>query len=292
MPSLSQPNPIRGMVWMIVSGLCVIAVSSLVKYTSTSAEYPPAQLAFVRYAWGVFLVLPVLPHVLRLRPTPREHMYLFGRGFFQFAGVIGWFYALAHIPLADATAINYMQPIFATLLAALILGERFAMRRMIAICVALVGAAIILRPGFRDVHLGHWAMLFGAFVFALGSLAGKKASETMPAEAIVFYLTMYVSLGLLIPALWTWVPMSYEAIGVLAIVAVFATGAHYAMAKAFSYAPLSVTQPMTFLQLVWSVVIGLVIFHEGVDLWVIGGASLIMAASGYIAYREAQLKRG
>lgn len=292
MATSQQSDPIRGMIWMILSGICVILVSSLVKYTATTAGYPPAQVAFVRFVWGMVLVLPLLPQVLRLKPTPRDHLFLFGRAFFQFVGVIGWFYALANIPLADATAINYMQPIFATVLAALILGERFALRRMIAICVALVGAAIILRPGFREVHLGHWTMLFGALMFSMGALAGKKASETMPAEAIVFYLTLYVSLGLAIPALWTWVPMSYEALGILAIVAVFATAAHYAMAKAFSYAPLSVTQPMTFLQLVWSVLIGLIIFHEGIDLFVIGGASLIMAASGYIAYREAQLKRG
>lgn len=73
--------------------------------------------------------------------------------------------------------------------------------------------------------------------------------------------------------------------------ALFATAGHYTMTLAFAAAPVTVTQPVTFLQLVWAVALGAILFAEPVDPWVIAGGSLILAAVVFITWREAVLKR-
>jgi drug/metabolite transporter (DMT)-like permease len=76
----------------------------------------------------------------------------------------------------------------------------------------------------------------------------------------------------------------------LALVAVFATAGHYAMTRAFAAAPLTVTQPVTFVQLIWASLIGVFVFSEPMDGWVILGGGLMIAAISYITWREARLR--
>jgi drug/metabolite transporter (DMT)-like permease len=186
---------------------------------------------------------------------------------------------------------NYLNPIFVTLLAVVVLGERLATRRILAICVALVGALIILRPGFRTLDAGHFAMLVTAGCFASAYLIAKILSDEVPAAVVVGMMSITVAIGLapLAWMVWIW-PTPWE-LCVLFGVACFATGGHYSMTLAFKAAPVTVTQPVTFLQLVWSVTLGAVLFGEAIDLWVIGGGGLIMAAVIFITWREAVLKR-
>ena len=87
---------------------------------------------------------------------------------------------------------------------------------------------------------------------------------------------------------WVWVPVSLEQLMWLGLVAGFATTAHYCMTRAFRVAPLTVTQPVTFLQLVWATLLGALVFGEGVDLWVILGGGIIIAAISWVTFAEAR----
>ena len=101
-------------------------------------------------------------------------------------------------------------------------------------------------------------------------------------------ISLTVTLGLLPLALWVWVPVTLEQFMWLGLVAGFATTAHYCMTRAFRVAPLTVTQPVTFLQLVWATLLGALVFGEGVDLWVILGGGIIIAAISWITFAEAR----
>lgn len=209
-------------------------------------------------------------------------------------GVILWFFAMTRITIAEVTAMNYMSPIYVTLGAALFLGERLAARRLLAIAAALVGALIILRPpGVRELNLGHLAMIATAFSFAGSYLFAKRmATEASPPTVIVAMLSITVTVGLAPFAIAVWVPPTLEQLAWLFLVAGgFATAGHYSMSRAFAVAPVSVTQPVTFLQLVWSVTLGALVFGEPVDGWVVLGGVVIMAAVSFIAWREAVIKR-
>jgi drug/metabolite transporter (DMT)-like permease len=134
-------------------------------------------------------------------------------------------------------------------------------------------------------------MLFTALFFAGSYLLAKILSGQVSAAVVVALLSVTVTLGLapLALAVWVW-PTGWELL-VLFGVACCATAGHYTMTLAFAAAPVSVTQPVTFLQLVWSVLVGWTFFAEPPDFWVIGGGSLIVAAVVFITWREARLKR-
>lgn len=155
----------------------------------------------------------------------------------------------------------------------------------------MLGALVILQPGFRTLDAGHFAMLFTAAAFAVGYLVAKILADEVPAAVVVFMLSVTVTIGLAPFAYAVWVPVSLENLGWLFLTAVFATAGHYTMTLAFRTAPLTVTQPVTFLQLVWATALGALVFGEPVDVFVILGGGMIIAAVSYITWREAVLRR-
>ncbi|MBY6135168.1 DMT family transporter [Leisingera sp. XS_AS12] len=288
-PSATVQNPLRGVFWMVVTGLCFVAVTALVKYLGD--RIPPAQSAFLRYLLGLVFLIPMVGALRRAQLTPRLWMLFAGRGVVHTAGVILWFFAMTQIPLAEVTAMNYLSPVYVTLGAALFLGEKLAFRRISAIAVALVGAVIILRPGFREISPGHIAMLFTAITFGASYLIAKFTVGSNSPAVVVAMLSVFVTIGLAPFALAVWVTPTLPELGLLFLVACFATAGHYTMTLAFAAAPVAVTQPVTFLQLVWATLLGALVFGEPADIWVVSGGGLILAAVSFIAWREAVMKK-
>ncbi|KPQ17360.1 MAG: putative permease, DMT superfamily [Rhodobacteraceae bacterium HLUCCO18] len=291
--SRAVPRPgtqtIAGVVWMIVTGLCFVAVTASVKMVGD--DVPAAQAAFLRYALGAVFLLPMIPALRAAHFTPRILKLSGLRGLVHALGVICWFYAMTRIPIAEVTAMNYLNPVYVTVLAVLVLGERISVRRAMAIVFALAGAMVILRPGFRDLDPGHIAMLFTAGFFAVGYIVTKILADEVPAAVVVFLLSVTVPVLLSPIAFVVWVPVGWEDLGWLFVTAVFATAGHFTMTLAFRVAPLTVTQPVTFLQLVWATLLGALVFAEPVDLFVVIGGAMIIASVSYIALREARLRR-
>lgn len=282
-------HPVAGALWMLASGLSFVGVTGIVRHLGT--DLPAAQSAFLRFAFGVVFLLPTLSPMLRAGFRPGSMRLFALRGVVHTAAVVFWFYAMARIPVAEVTAIGYLNPVLVTLGAALFFGEVLALRRILAVAVAIIGAMIVLRPGLREVTDGHLSQVCAAFFFAGSYLFAKRLSQVEGAGAIVAMLSLTVTLGLLPFALWVWVPVSPTQLGWLALVAGFATSGHYCMTRAFRAAPLAVTQPVTFLQLVWATLLGALVFGEGVDLFVLTGGAIIIGAISYITWREAMVKR-
>jgi drug/metabolite transporter (DMT)-like permease len=285
----SNANPVKGVIWMLVTGLCFVAVTALVKFLGP--RVPPAEAAFLRYLLGLVFLIPMIGALRNAKLTPRLWGLFAGRGVIHSAGVILWFFAMTQIPIAEVTAMNYLSPIYVTIGAALFLGEKLALRRVGAILMALVGALIILRPGFREISPGHIAMLFTAVAFGGSYLLAKFTVDGTNPVVVVAMLSIFVTLGLAPFAVAVWVWPSLPELGVLFLVACFATAGHYTMSLAFAAAPVTVTQPVTFLQLVWAASLGAVVFGEPVDIWVVAGGALILASVSFITWREAVLKR-
>ena len=274
---------------MLVTGLFFVAVTATVKMID--GRVPAAQAAFIRYLFGLVLLLPMIG-AMRAAPLPRAGWALVWlRGACHTVGVTLWFYAMARITIAELTALNYMTPVFVTLGAALLLGEKLAARRLAAVGVALLGALVILRPGFREVELGHLSMLAGALFLGGSYLIAKRLSGMAPPAVVVGWLSVTVTVGLAPLALPVWVTPSWGDLGWLALVAVFATAGHYTMTLALRAAPVAVTQPVIFVQLVWAVLLGVVLFGEPVDPFVVLGGTIIVGAVSFIAWREHRMAR-
>ncbi len=285
-----QSHPLVGMFWMFAAGLSFVAMTALVKALGDSMN--PIQAAFLRYALGLVFLLPAL-RAIRETPMTRRNLTLFGvRGGVHAVAVMLWFFAMTRIPLAEVTAMNYMTPVYVTLGAALFLGEKLAFRRIAAIIVAIVGVLIILRPGFREVLPGHLAMLGTSLMLGASYLLAKIMVRDIRPSVVVAHLSIWVTISLIPFAVAVWQPPGLRDIGVLFLIASFATAGHYFMTLALQAAPVAVTQPVTFLQLIWSTILGAAIFHEGVDIWVVAGGTLILSAVTFITWREAVQNRG
>ena len=285
----TAPRPVAGTAWMIATGACFIAVTAIVKHAAQ--DLPAAQAAFLRYLLGLVFLIPAAG-AIRAARVDRRDWRLFGmRGLCHSLAVILWFYAMTQIPIAEVTAMNYLSPVYVTLGAALFLGERLALPRILAIGAALAGVFIVLRPGFRAVETGHLAMLGTAMLFGVSYLCAKPLSDRHSAAVVVAVLSVTVTLGLAPFALSVWVAPGASDIAWMFLVACFATAGHYSMTRAFTAAPITVTQPVTFLQMVWAVLLGWALFDEPPDAFVILGAGLIIASVSFIAWREARLGR-
>ncbi|QGY00312.1 DMT family transporter [Roseovarius faecimaris] len=274
---------------MVVTGLQFIGVTALVKMLGTRIPAPEA--AFLRYVLGLVFLLPFLKSLIRIRMERDTFLLFCARGAAHTIGVALWFFGMARIPIADVTALNYMAPVYVTLGAAVFLGEKLALRRVLAVLAALLGALIILRPGFREIGPGHIAMVFTALVFGASYLLTKLLTDRTSPGVVVTMLSLTVTVGLAPLAAMNWVTPTLYELGILFCVATLATGGHYTMTLAFRAAPLAVTQPVAFLQLVWAVLLGAVFFAEPIDPWVIFGGMLIVGAVSFISWREAKLKR-
>jgi len=286
---MPHQSNLLGCLWMVAGGLLFVAVTVLVRYLGS--DMPAVEAAFIRYLIGVVLVLPLIWR-MRWRGIRRQRLGLYLlRGLVHGVAVMLWFFAMARIPLSEITAISFSTPIFTAIGAILIFREQIRARRMLAIAAGFVGTLVILRPGFQSIEAGSLAQLIAAFFFAGSFLMAKKMTQREHSGDILVMLTVCCTLALLPAAIYFWRTPTLAEVGWLALVAVFATAGHYAITRAIAHAPLTVTQPLAFLQLIWAVVFGYWLFDEVPDIWVVAGASVIVGAISYLAHREALAAR-
>ena len=285
----NEQRPIVGIFWMLVTGFCFVGVTALVKTLDPAIPAPVS--AFMRYVLGLVFLIPMIKPLFTAGLSRQQWSFSVMRGVAHSLGVALWFFAMTRIPIADVTAMNYLVPIYVTVGAALFLGEKLALRRALAVAAGLLGALIIVRPGFRDVGAGHIAMLGTALMFGVSYLMAKRLSRDVSPAVVVALLSIFVTIGLAPLALANWVTPSNWDLLILFAIAFLATAGHYTMTMAFAAAPVTVTQPVTFLQLIWAVMLGYFLFDEGIDPFVVAGGGVIIAAVSFITWREAVLKR-
>jgi drug/metabolite transporter (DMT)-like permease len=275
-----------GIWWMLVTGLLFVGVTGVVRHLGTDMN--PMQAAFIRYAFGVVLIAPVLLRMYGSGTRPsRVGLHLL-RGITHGTAVMLWFFAMARIPIAQVTAIGFTTPIFTAIGAAIYLGEHLHARRIAAILVSFLGTLIIIRPGAVSIELGALAQLAAAPLFACSFLVAKKLTETESSASIVAYMSIFVTLALLPPALMVWRTPTFTELGWLFVTAIFATAGHYTLTLAMQAMELTVLQPFSFLQLVWATLLGFYVFAEVPDVWTLTGGAIIIASVTYIAHREAR----
>lgn len=246
------------------------------------------EIAFFRNLFGFAALLPLLLRAgvgaLRTSKLPLHAL----RGVLNAVAMLTFFYAVAITPLAEVAALSFTSPLFATLLAMLLLGEKVGMRRGIGVIVGFAGALIIIRPGFEDVGLGTILLLISAMAWSAALIDIKVLSRTETSLAITLYATLFLTPITLVCAVpfWTW-PLPHEWL-LLALVGALGSMVQMSVAHAFHEADASQVLPMDFTKLVWAVLIGWIVFAQPLDLWVILGGAIIFSSVTYIAWREAR----
>ncbi len=269
---------------MLACGLCFVGVTVIVRYVGTRIPAPEA--AFIRYVAGSLLLAPVLLKMLRGQVKSNNQKILLVRGIIHGFGVSLWFFAMARIPIAEVTALSYLTPVLMTIGAAMFFGEKLYTRRILAIVFGLLGVFIILRPGFSAISIGQIAQLLTAPLFAASLLLTKKLTGTEQLSVIVASLSIICSFTLLPLALLNWVTPNLLELALLSLTGLLATVGHFMLTKALSLAPISVLQPVTFLQLLWATFFGVLLFNESIDGFVVLGGAILVISTTYIAHRE------
>ena len=273
---------LQAIFWMVVTTLLFAIVTGIVRYIGTDIPAPVA--AFIRYIISTLLFIPLIVKMFILERNKSNRRVYWSRGLAHGFGVILWFFAMARIPVSEVTAIGYITPIFVSIAAFIFLKEAFSVSIIGALAICMIGMIIIIRPTTSGIATGQLSMIIATLFFAASYILAKKLSSTESTLEILVALNFIVTLTLAPFAIAFWVTPSLQEVLFLGIVALFATAGHFTMTMALKLAPITITQPISYVQIVWASGIGFIFFGEIISLWFTIGAALIILSSLYVTY--------
>jgi len=289
-PALSpSATPMRAALLMLGStmafGLMAVAIRYATRYV------PTQEVAFFRNAFGLLALLPML---LRPGHAPLKTQQLpryFVRSAIGLGSMLCAFWALGHLPLAQAVSLSYSTPLFVTIAAVLWLGETVRVRRWAAVVVGFIGVLVIVRPGTAGFTAGSLVAVGAAVLSSLVAIQIKQLTRIDSADTVVLYTYVFWVPLSLVPAVFVWVWPTGTAWLWLLATGVLGTIGQLLWTRALRLGEVSALTPISFLQLPLVTLFGWLLFNESVDRWTIIGAGIILAANAYIAHREAVLSR-
>jgi len=283
------PPNVQGALWLVSGGFIFTATSVMIRLLSDQIE--SVQTAFFRAALSVVLLLPVIA-AGRVKPWRSKRIAgHFWRTFMGTTSMVLGFYAVSMLPLADATAIAFSQPLFSVVVAALIAGEKVRWRRWSATIVGFAGVLVMVQPGEGSLQAGALVALANAATVALSILLVKRLADSESPLMILTQFALFSTLLLLPPALWVWRWPDLWGWTLAVGVALTATVGQYFWVQAFKAGEMSAVAPFEYLRLPFAVFVGWLIWGEMPSIWTYVGAAIVIASALYIAHREAQLAR-
>ena len=279
----------RGVVLVSVGSMTLVVMALLVKHLG--AQIPAMEILFFRSLIGFFFVLPFfIRNPMEPLRTKRFGMH-FLRGATGAFGNACFFWTLTHMLLADAMALQFSRPLFMIPLALLFLGEIAGLRRTMVALVGFLGILLYARPftsGFEP----------GAFIGAAGALAGgliviwiKRLATTEPTRVIMFYYAFWNALFALIPAVLFWVTPTWPQLALLAVIAFLGMSGQTLLTQGWTLAHATVLVPLDYSRIVYSTILGFLVFGEMPGPWSFAGMALIVAASLYLVLTESKQPR-
>lgn len=283
------PEPLQGALLMTVAAAAFAGMNAIIR--ALNFELHPFQTAFLRVVAGLAFMLPWLARAGVAALATASHKLYLSRALVGYSSMLCWFSALALMPVAEATALSFTAPLFATAAAALLLGEIVRLRRWTATVVGFLGAMVVIRPGFSAIEWAHLLVLASAALGGWNTVTVKQLTRTDSANVIIVYMLIYLAPLSLIPALFVWQTPSWHALGLVALMGVCATIGHQAFTRSLKACDASYVLPFDFARLPAVAIIAYFAFGEAPDIWTWIGGGIIVAATVYIARREAQLAR-
>ncbi len=278
-----------GAALMIMSTICFVSMQSLIR--QIGGELPPVEVAFFRNLFGFCAIAPIFFRQ-GFKPLKTSRLRLHAlRGALQGVSMMAFFTGVTMVPFAEATSISFSAPLFATILAVIILREKIRIRRISALLFGFVGVLVVLRPGFVEVGVGQVLLLSSSLIWGAAIIVIKLLSISESAATQTAYMGLFMTPITFLPALYVWETPTIDQLGWMALIGIFGTIGHLCFAGAFRRAESSALLPLDFLRLLWASLLGYFLFVEVPDFWVWIGGGLIFTSATYIAFREAQLAK-
>jgi len=287
------PEVVKGMLIMAVAVLTLPGLDAFAKLAAESV--PVGEIAWFRF---IFQTLALSPLVLwRHRGWPRVNRLPVHalRGALMALATLLFFAALARMPMAEAIAIFFVEPLILTLFSALFLGETVGWRRVAAILVGFTGALLVIRPNYAEfgtaalLPLGT-AVCFAGYLALSRSLSRDGDALTMQfttgvVGSIVMTMALVVGWGVNITVLNPVVPDG-NALVLMVGMGVVATTGHLLLTQAFRFAPAGILAPFQYLEIISATALGYLVFGDIPDDLTVIGVTVIVGSGLYIFHRE------
>src|SRR5258707_7954560 len=260
------PPNVQGALWLVSGGFIFTATSVMIRLLSSQIE--SVQTAFFRAVLSVILLLPMIA-TGRVQPWHSKRLAgHFWRTAMGTASMVLGFYAVSMLPLADATAIAFSQPLFSVLVAALIAGEKVRWRRWSATVIGFAGVLVMVRPGAGSLQLGALVALANAAAVSISILLVRRLSDSETPLMILTQFAIFSTILLTVPAILVWRWPDFWG-WVLAVgIALSATVGQYFWVQAFKAGEMSAVAPFEYIRLPFG----------GVAGWVGWGAGAVVRA--------------
>lgn len=283
----------QAVLWMMgaIISFCLMAVGA----RELSGQVDTFEVLTLRGLVGLIIVMGII--YWRRQPelfvTQRTKTHLV-RNLFHFYGQASWFFALGMIPLAQVFAIEFTVPLWVLFLSAIFLAERITWRKVVAISFGMAGVLAVVRPESQGLSTGMLVMLFGAIGFATAVIYNKRLVSTEHPLTIVFYMTlMQIPISaMLTGGDWT-MPSMIDWLWIV-VVGVMAISAHFCLSSAMQTAEISSIIALDFLRLPLVALLGMLLYGEVFDWWVVLGGGLMIIGNmiGQDVWRKHRLNRG
>jgi len=280
------PPVIRAVLWM--GGTIVSFLLMMVSARELVDTIPTFEILAFRSGVALLVLLPVAFRLGRTRLATRRFGMHVTRNVFHLGGQFTWIIGITYLPLAQVTALEFTTPLWAALLAVIVLKEKLNRHRAIAAGLGFAGILIILRLGLGGFSATALAVLLGMIGYAISHVATKQLTRTESVVQIVFYMQAIQLPLALIPALFDWTQPEWGDAPWLLFVGVTALSAHYCMTRAMMLADVTVILPIDFLRLPFMAVIAWFAYSEALDPMVLLGAAVIFCGNYYSVGKEAR----
>ena len=282
------PPVLRGIAFMLAATLFFASMQASIR--GLSEDVHPFVMVFFRNIFGLLVFVPFFARQgLALFRTRRIGLLAF-RSVLSVGAMLLFFSGLALTPLAKVVAIDFTGPLFGTLLAFLILGERIRMRRITALVVGFTGTMVIVRPGVVALDVGALLVLASTVFWGLAIIVIKVLSRTDSSATITLYMALIAIPITFVVALFVWQTPTWPQLGWLVAIGVLGNLGHLAVNQAFRETDVTAVLPFDFTRLLWATLLGYAFFGEVPHLTTWIGAVMIFSAVVYITYRESRLR--
>ena len=276
---------------MICLGVfCLVVNDAMAKWLT--ANYHPLQIVFMRYSLALPMIAAAVLSIggrtaLRSRHVPVHAL----RGLFLVGGAFTFFLSLKFLPLAEATSLIFVAPIFITALSVPLLGEQVGWRRWSAVIAGFIGVLIIVRPGAEAFQPASLIVVGTAVLYALIMISARFIRSGENVWTFMFYMVLFPALfsGLAVPLVWR--TPEWEHMPLFLGIAVFGATGMTLISQAFRLAPAAIIAPFDYTALIWASLLGWLLWEEIPTVWTYAGAALIITSGIYIVIRETQKKK-
>jgi len=284
-----------GIALILISTLAFTLMSALIR--SLGERIPLGEIVFSRSLFGLVPLIFMLQWRGELHEAFKLHKPIrhVTRAIAGIGSMFCNFAALSRIPLADATAINFVTPLFNVALAAIFLGEKVRRFRWAAVAVGFAGVLLMLLP---HMGKGEWnsvaaygalLALSAAFLVSAAMTQVRQLAATETTASLVFSFTVLSTLSGLVAMFWGWVvPSGWDAM-ILVLTGVFGGIGQITVTESYRHAGAGTVAPFAYTSMIYSIILGYAFFGEVPELVVMAGAAIVVLAGLFVLYRERKL---